>query len=375
MQTTARMTTTNINRTVAAGTTTQLTFFPGHAEPYASSQLAGVGSEIIFSQMEGVSYHHKLKLSVNSGSTVVGPIAMYDQVSASYLGPTCGILNSGMGVGTVASSPSTATPLGYDVLLPYTAGTANAVSSSSHIRWQLVSMGIRVWNQTPELARGGNVASVQFVNGSGVSQANGSPATSQAELEINPSFRVHGPTECSEGVEVVWMPRLEDLAYWHAINPPNGSTQANNVQSTFNRAAMCIFLNNPTANEQNYAYQVVYHWMLAGTTIQSIANAAVNEPILRSPVEQTVTHLQTTASTASVAPIVAAAATTNAESNESMLSRLKNSAYEASLNMAHAVGKGFAEHVEEQVHRVLAPARGQSPGPRAPTGKMIKWIP
>lgn len=348
MTTTARLTHTNLGLTVAAGTTKQLLFFPGHGAPVRPTQYSmqpatlvsgGIG---IFSQMDAVAYHYCGDYDALLGSgNAIGPVRI-------RAGTGVGVLqNCVLGCAAdlplnTASNSVVSVPMNFDSQLPYMAERASRFGGG-HMRWQLVSCGVRIFNTTPQLNRGGNITTVQLVNGSGLVDTQGAGVATQAQLDSNPTFKTHG--DGSGGVEISWIPRLQDLAYWHSLTENEVSGGNDNCRAAdWSSAAFAIFLNNSASQGQTYTIQCVFNVMLSGSNVQAISTPAVVEPSIKAPVEQTVVHLQNTSSTARVAPIVAEAAS-RGDDGTSMFQRLGNKVYSAALDLAHSVADGAAQGI------------------------------
>lgn len=352
MKTTARLTHTALSLQVPASVSRQMLFFPGHGAAPRSLQLTG-GNAII-SQIDPTSFHYCGDYSNLLGTDRnIAPINTVNSGSSPATAIGCLAAAVELTYGQ-CSNLTPHSPMPFDNVLPYV-GSAPALSGS-HLRWQLVSCGVRIFNTTPQLYRGGNIVSVQFVNGSGLITTTGANATQQSQLDSNPTFRIHG--DGSDGVQISWIPRLEDLAYWHHLTDtvPNENTRPPNWAA----AAMAIFLNNPTSTPQTYTVQCVWNVMLAGTGIQSISTPAVVEPSIKGSIEQTVVHLQNTASTAATAPLVAEASL-RGDDGTSMFERLGNRAYQAAMDAAHSVTAGA-------VHGLMSSSygHGRYGGPLAP---------
>lgn len=355
MMTTATTTFNNMSSAVAANSTNQWIFYPGHG-PIVPSTAPGTDFSISTS-MDGTAYHAVGMVGVNGGTHAhVGPINLVTQGGTSITAG-CGFLTPGLAVGGCSNSTTGSYVAQWDEGLPYVYGGGGQLQEGAHMRWQCVSAAVRIVNQTPEISRGGNVTSVQFVNTAGVVRSTGEDATLQGHLEHNPSFKLLGI--CDDVTEVVWIPRVNDLAYWHSIVPPsNVSTSKNALTQKHSGAGFAIFFNNPTDSVQTYAIQVIYNWMLAGNYLAAVSSPAAAEPILRSPVEQTIVHLQNSSSTAAHAPIVAAAATTSANESEGMMSKLARAGFDGLSDIAHTVGKAFAQEASQQITKI-AGAAGQ----------------
>lgn len=339
--TTARMTVTNLSVNVNPNQTLQYVIFPGHGAPLANVQSVLGSASAVGMNMDSVSYHARGDYTPVAGSglspgtkTCVGPVG-YTMAAQEYK-PFCmttSVLGNGGATNVGPSYPSF-----FDVPLPYT----SVAGDQAHLRWQLVSCGFRIFNVTPSITRGGNVTTVQFVNQAGVAQAGGGGATTQAQLEFNPSFRVHG--DAGDGVELSWIPRTQDLAYWHNSNSIAGDG-TNFSADSLAGAGFAMFLNNPTGSSQQYVVQVVFNFMLSGNLVQAVSSEAVVESSLKSPIEQTIVHLQNNTSTAAPAPAYAEASRmgdTGQTMNEK-ISGLKDSVYRFAQDTFHSVSRGVTE--------------------------------
>jgi len=345
MNTTIRMTHSYLSNAVSSGNCSQITVFPGHGRPVPQLQnpsSGGVG-QWIGSSMDAVAYHASeyTGLAIGGQPCHIGPCNTASSGGVQFTG-TCVLYNT-VAAGAVTNGVANGSALGsWDSPCPF------AGPFVGHLRWQLVSCGFRIYNTTPQLNRGGNIVTVQLVNANGFANPDGSPATNQSTLENNPSFKIHG--DGGDGVEISWIPRLQDLSYWHSL-VSSGASAANLSATDFSGAGMGIFLNNPTANTQTYVIQSVFNFMLAGQSIQTVSSPSVVEPVLRAPIEQTVVHLANTTSSAKVAPIVAQAASQSTVSNgQSMFERLQTKAYEMAMHGAHAVGEGIVSGLQGGRH-------------------------
>lgn len=245
MTSVARTSALTYSWSVAGNTTTQIAIVPGH----------GIASEV--EPMDGVAYHARKQI-VNTTTYTVGP--MGDGVHGSM----CGVHRTGLTTGTSNMYCNTVndTPITYSNQLPYTASEGE----SGHSRWKLAACGIRIQNVTPELTRGGNVSSVQ------PSSVTPIAVTNQDYFTSNPSFQIS--EKANTGVlEISWIPRPEDLAYWHSIR-----TSTETAYSGVNYAGLFVWLNNPTSGAQSYAVDFVFHWELGGTSLQTVSSPSVHQP-------------------------------------------------------------------------------------------------
>lgn len=298
IQSTARTTSTNLNLLVTANTTTSILLWPGHAPPptHASSSV-GAGDSL-----DAVSYHaNDVFVGAQTPATtyVVGPMNKHDNVGdkTAIIGVVTTGSTFGNTTGNIAGGTSTIMP--WDVPLPY---TTNSVLSGGggHSRWQLVSMGVRIHNMTPELYRGGSVISVQPNNSMTVS----SLSVSQSTFTNYPTFHDWGVGD-GKGVEISWIPRAQDLAFWHGFEAvATGGYPDADMQGP----AIMIFLNAPSgASAQVYTYEVVCNWQLAGTYLNAVGGPAAHYPELKPTVEKTVSVMLNTSPSATHAPRVAEA--------------------------------------------------------------------
>jgi hypothetical protein len=245
---------------VAAGTTRQLTFFPGHSA-LGQTTAVDVGSTVaaVVSDMDEVAYHYQFQLNTST-VTCFGPVDFIDCVgttraAAAYLD------SANVPLGTALNSPVTTTnPIGWGSKLPITGD----VRLEGHLRCKLLSMGIKVVNTTPELSRGGSFVSWQPVTNCDI-------FSPQSANTIHPSWKDWGPDGCT----VTWIPRLRDLAYWH---PTAGGTLTSGVvtgpiqSSSFEGAGIVICINNPTATAQTFDVEVVAHWEISGYSVQTLSD-------------------------------------------------------------------------------------------------------
>lgn len=282
IQTRARTTSTLLTTTVAAGTTSQIALFPGHLPSPGSASAAAVAAAGVAQAMDASSYH-QYPLVVNATTYSVGP--MTTTTASGTYSSIAGVITTGLAANscTNVTNGGTCQPLLWDNGLPY-----QADSTQGHSRWQLVSMGIRVQNITNDLYRGGTTVSVQpniaFNFGPG----------SQSLFERFPTFHDWG--RCT-GVELAWIPRTADLAFWHTVDTPTASSAV-----TVNiGAGMYVWFNAPADYAQTFSYEIVCNWQLAGTYLNTVGGPAPHHPGLKPPIEQTVAALLNSAPSANKA--------------------------------------------------------------------------
>lgn len=244
--------------TVAAGMARELVLFPGHNMLILDDDARD--------NMDAVSYHASY-LNVAGTSYNVGPIGT-NTVALNTIGvlgldtsPTAYVpLNNTSTVG-ILPIPN-ATPL------PYT----GFEGKGSHSRWKLNSMGLRIVNTTPELYRGGNVQTVQPTS-------QGVPAAF-SNLALNPTFKIW---DTVKPIQVSWIPRLQDLAYWHTDSTSTGAATV----LTSEAALRALFI-APGSITQSYQIEVICHWELAGTNLLAIGSPSIHMPADRNVVEPVV---------------------------------------------------------------------------------------
>lgn len=277
---------------VQSGRNIQWTLFPGHT-------LAVDADE-----MDGPSYHMNWQCSNPSGVVnfhPVGPVNVLDGVVTtatnciiSSVDNTGGKNGGSIGVNSVvtdtsyynAASPAqSSTAVAFDTTLPL---TANA-KDGGHTRWKLTAMEIRFRNETPEVDRGGEFYSVQPLN---TVQFDAIKAYS-----LFATFRNHGICDVKEG-SVKWIPRVQDLAFWHCGPKTNYTNGISN-------AGILLWFVNTTGKTQNLSWELLCHWEMGGSNIQTMATPSIQQPADANIVAPTLSVLQSSTHTATTAPRVA----------------------------------------------------------------------
>lgn len=293
IQSTARTSHTNLNVAVAMTSTTQIALWPGHSTMVGDpSQGGGVQGP-----MDAVAYHSRdvyIGGAASANVYTIGPMTKVDAIGTRA--GVAGVLTPNVVVGGMNSASNAAgrVPLTWDVPLPY---SVDSTKGGHHARWQLVAMGIRIHNVTPEIYRGGTVVTVQPNN-----QYLVDSAARQESLEIFPTFRDHG---VGESVVVSWIPRAQDLAFWHA---QESASSGGAPMASVEAPGILVFLNNPTNNTMTYSYEVVCHWQLAGTYLNPVGGPAPHAPEVKPHVEKAISFLQNSSHTAAPAKQVIARA-------------------------------------------------------------------
>lgn len=263
----AKVTATLDNIQVAANTTMQIVLFPGHSKYLQFSGGTGGSSEPPATSMDPTAYHSMWQYI---GGTAVGnrrPIGPVEVETVSgggtYANPVMGIISHSITPGHFSdlSSSANSSAIDPDVLLPYYSNGEQA--HGEHLRQMMSSMGVKITNTTVGSARAGNVVSVQ-------PDMSMLPAPgSQGKLKIYRSWRQHGTGE--DGITITWLPRFEDLAYWHTAPLDHTNAFALATTDKLNGGAIFLFLNNTSVASQTYAMEVIQNFQIAGGNVQSVS--------------------------------------------------------------------------------------------------------
>jgi len=273
-----RLTASNFNLVVAGNSTTQFILGPGSN---AQVNTISVPLTHTVSSIGAVGV---------AGFLINGPM----NSAANPSGPGC--QSSGLALGSVQATTNTAATIGlvWDNNLPYLTVDAGA-NVTNRTRWKLVSMGVRIRNETPELSRAGVVITVQPTYTPGPWVAAG--LSSQQAFERFPSFKDHGTG--SDLIEVSWIPRIINMTYCE-----HTAAVSNNITES---AGIVIFINNPVvATPQNYSMEVVCNWEIGGSDFIMMGQPSVHQPMDRAVVEPTMSVLTNSTHTAAEAHAVAA---------------------------------------------------------------------
>jgi len=248
-------TTATTDLAVNAGQSSGLILAPGHGGVYGIAAGGGLGP------MDGNSYHSQLQnIGVTPTLYSIGPMAV-SGVAGHMGGFTYTSTASGLNTLPTGSNIAGVVPLAYDVLLPY----SSTVGGGSHSRWKLVSAGIRITNTTVLANRESEIVIVQPQLRSNV--VTGAAIQSMAN---NPSYSF--TTKAFDKVlEIPWIPRVEDMAFWHTAT----TTVA---QNSYEWAGLIVHIPNPTAVTQNYHFEVVWNWELAGESLLAVSAPASHSP-------------------------------------------------------------------------------------------------
>jgi len=342
IQTSARTTVSYQNFAVPAGSSRTFNLYPGHME---MAQTAGFATSLN-SNMDPQAFHHPTFRITNDSATnprIIGPIAgTYTNVATITTRPCIGTI-----VANAANTYSydfanvsvmNSAVLEYDAPLPYVYDGSNG-----HVRWQLVSMGLRVRNVTQELYRGGGVITVVPNN-----DLNAKTGTISS-LAIYPTFRDHG--DGSQGVYVKWVPRGGDLAFWHDVMCQTTSIPITPDQDANNVGLMCV-MNNPTGQIQVYDTEIVCNWQIAGRLINTIGAPSTHIPALKNVVEPLISHALSSPAVSTSTPIGKTSVVMQKMANVIMDHNATHPGPSLSEKLGHFVGQGVKSAVIAGAHAI-----------------------
>lgn len=266
---------------VSSGYCRQMVFMPGHSFLNNPTVLVGATGAATLSDLDEVAFHHPFQ-QVNGATTyAVGPVNSYGGAGVVRTGIPGWLHNDAATVsGGTSNNSGAATPFTWDNPLPLTADPR----LFGHMRWKMIAMGVRIRNTTPVGTRGGSIVSVQPAN-----VINLADYTLQVKFDRDPSFRVWG--DGTDEVEICWIPRTRDLAYWHQST----STSAAGVDQTTTQVvgpALLVWLNAPTS-DQTYESEQWAHFEISGTNTQVFSEQthSLNVPV--APIQQALgAHIQ-----------------------------------------------------------------------------------
>jgi hypothetical protein len=228
---------------VAPNTTSQLSFFPGHALPVPTNG------------MDPVSFHTQPLIV---GSTYFWPGPIDCVIGSTTYNASCANILAGLPLNYCNEDASSSTYRVWDQKLPYI-----GVVKSGHSRWQLVSMSLQVTNNTRISDRGGSITTVQKTNNNYISAT----AVSQAAFSSYPSYKVWG----NRDVKITKTLRSEDMAMWHVPDMAGSDT-------SLRAATLKCFLNNHSATTQSYTATAFFNWQLAGDLFGTVATPLFTQP-------------------------------------------------------------------------------------------------
>lgn len=250
---------------VTQGQTRQVCAWPGHYPMANIPAVVGTTGSTYAAQMDEVAYHQGL-VGISGGTNYnVGPCGSNTGAGNAVNSSACMYSASTASAANGVVVPTTAghTNMGWDNPFPVNAD----ISIGGHLRWKMISMGIRIRNTTPAASRGGSIVSVQPTF-----QINVADYGNQAAFSKHPSFRVWG--DGTEEVTITWIPRPRDLSYWHLDNN-TAATSTDFVEFSISGPGILIWLNAPAVGSQTYEFTQVAHWEIAGTGVQIFSSGTV----------------------------------------------------------------------------------------------------
>lgn len=269
MSTTATTVNYESSLAVAASNTRQLVLWPGHyiMDNIVVASGAAASGASYPAQMDAVAYHQSTLL-VGATDYNVGP-GPATTANATTAVACAAVISADTPVatnGVVVNSTVGASVQLWDNPYPITA----ALGGGSHMRWKMISMGIKIRNITPAATRGGAIVSVQPAF-----QVTVADYASQAKFSQHPSF--HNWGDGTEEITISWIPRPTDLSYWH-LNNSLSSPGVNSSNTTITGPGILIWFNAPAAAQQ-YEYTHIAHWEIAGTSVQILSQATVGSGV------------------------------------------------------------------------------------------------
>jgi len=249
---------------VDAGVSREVIFFPGHSDESTSDP------------MDGEAYHSKRQQFINGGFTV-GPV----EATGSGYG-TCIAVSGNL---VMNQLPSASTAIGYTSILWDNPLPMTANYTAGHLRWKCIAIGIRWKNCSPALKKGGIVRSVQPSIAYVPAVSPGGPGWAGYDR-----FKTYREYKTLDG-EMSWIPRIEDLSFWHVTNSTGTSSD---------NAGVRLLFTSPTGegNDQQYQLEALYCWELSGSSVQALSTSAVHTSSLRNPTEDGITAMANSQSTA-----------------------------------------------------------------------------
>lgn len=245
---------------------------PGSANLGASHTFIASGS------MDAEAYHDlacsTTALTYNAPPYVLGPCTYSndEHTAPSTAEPICGATNVlPLNTWTTSSSPGGIACVYRPWSVPY---PVEGSTMSGHLRSKALSFGIKIINNTAMALRSGNIVTVAPYY---FPPSDRSGNTNQSFFVDEPSFQVHSV----DGEVCLFVP-LDDEAqsFHHPGWTSEGQDSGNDhlvMESPVDIGDMLLFaqrfvwINNPTAESQNYTIEIVAHWEIAGTAVKALA--------------------------------------------------------------------------------------------------------
>jgi hypothetical protein len=258
---------------VAAGTTTQITLFPGHGK-FAQAPAGIGGANDLGTTSVDPTANHAMIQAFGGGPTryVIGPISEESYTgSGALLPPAIGGVSPALTADTFTDSSAGMTPIVPDVASPYSAAVGGLEQEhGEHLRYKLVNQGIIFENITSGSNRGGNVATVQ-------PEYNTLPAggSNQSKLRMYSSWHDHGVAEGP--VQVNTAQRPQDLAFWHKVPMAHANALPACSTTSVTNGAIHLFF-NAGAFEQRYMINIIQNYQISGIAVETVSTLNPHEP-------------------------------------------------------------------------------------------------
>jgi len=275
------MTTVTKEYSVLAGAQVELGFWPGHG----SADLKPIDSTSIHSATQLIG-----GLASPANNYVVGPLTGLTSGALS-LANSAGYSHA-HGANRTTSATTTTTSATSNIAFDQALAHVAQQGEPEHTRWRLVGMGIRVWNVSKEGDREGKIT---------VSQPD--RIYQSPDGNIKDYFDLPHTTYVTElanedsGLEVIWLPRSEDLGFNHSYY--EGGERGKSTET----AAIKFFIENAGAVDQLYSVSGVFHWEISGNASVVYQTSTPSGSFSKPIIEEALSH--TTASSSSGAGFAA----------------------------------------------------------------------
>jgi len=238
-------TTSSFGAPIAADTVNMIGLFGG----------AGNALDDSIDSVSTHSYPQYIGGTADTNKYIIGPL-----VGTTIAKQAVGYLTDSLSLGdsSLVTNTSASTPIQNSVSV----GLVALEGFGSHTRWRCVGMGVRLWNVTAEASREGYVQWCQPG-----SDFQGS--TIQEYRKFSPNFSTSTMANSDAGLEIVWLPRPQSLAYNHA----EGIVAVGNTLGT----DLNIWISNEGSNAQIYQVEVIYHWEIAGASVATFTSESASD--------------------------------------------------------------------------------------------------
>lgn len=312
-----------LNYSIPAATQWCIVLYPGHSMDTSDTE-----------SMDGVAYHARTMLIGGTTATNrfhIGPVGSTTE-SKSAIGFH---YEEAVGLDSFpVSSTATCLPILAEKSLPFTALTG----SHGHTRWMMNGMAVRIFNKTSGGNRGGAIDSVQPQNASG--NVSWSGVTSQ------PTYNTTEEINENDGYNLAWIPRPEDMAFWHTAD--DGNVQVYQAEG----AAILLRFRNTTAATQSVSAYIKCNWELAGESLSTVTSPTVPEPSAKDVVGPALAVVQNTTHTAKDLGLVSTVMH-NTRGLGGTLVHAAKAAVPVAKYLAPRIGKAFAD-ASPALHDTLA---------------------